>query len=110
MKPSLKVGVFYYLCPMDTYTKAHLFLFYLKEGKGYKTSTEAKVCCVKRTKKKIVLSNGVIVHLKEKNGMKYLATASIARGYKRYEYLNQILRDIEGFLIYKIHANVPTLS
>jgi len=95
---------------MDFYTKAHLFLYHLKKGKGYKTSTEDKVVCVKRTKKKIVLSNGVIIHLKEKNGMKYFASASLVRGYKRYEYLSQILRDIEGYLTYKIHANFPTLS
>jgi hypothetical protein len=95
---------------MDFYTKAHIFLYNLKKGKGYKTSTEDKVVCVKRTKNKIVLSNGVIIHLKEKNGMKYLSSASLVRGHKRYEYLNQIPRDIEGFLIYKIHANFPTLS
>jgi hypothetical protein len=94
---------------MDTYTKAHMFLYYLKEGKGYKTSVDTKIICVKRTNKKIVLSNGVMIHLKEKNGMKYFASASLVRGHKRYEYLNQILRDIEGYLIYKIHANFPAL-
>lgn len=97
---------------MDMFTKAHVFLYNLEEGRGYKTSTETKVVCVKRTNKKIYLSNGVIVHLKEKNGMKYFSTASFVRGYKRYEYLNQILRDIEGYLIYKKltkHANVPSL-
>ena len=83
------------------YTKAHIFLYQLKEGKGYKTSVDTKVVCIKRTKKKIILSNGVIVHLKEKNGMMYFATGSIVRGYKRYEILNQIIRDIEGFLIKK---------
>ncbi len=101
-----------YLSCMDMFTKAHLFLYYIKEGKGYKTSTDSNVVCVKRTNKKICLSNGVIVHLKEKNGMLYFATASIVRGYKRYEILNQILRDIEGYLIYKLqtkHANVPSL-
>ena len=86
---------------MDMYTKAHIFLYHLKEGKGYKTSVDIKVVCVKRTKKKIVLSNGVVVHLKERNGMLYFATGSIVRGYKRYEILNQIIRDIEGFLINK---------
>ena len=98
---------------MDLYTKAHIFLYYLKEGKGYKTSSNNKIVCVKRTEKKIVLSNGVIVHLKEKNGLKYLDTASFVKGYKRYEYLNQILRDIEGYLSYKIqtkHANFLTIS
>jgi hypothetical protein len=98
---------------MDVFTKAQVFLYHLKEGKGYKTSVDTKVVCVKRTKKKIYLSNGVVVHLKEKNGMLYFSTASIVRGYKRYEILNQILRDIEGYLIYKLHtkgANVLTLS
>ena len=98
---------------MDMFTKAHMFLYYLKEGKGYKTSIESKVVCVKRTKKKIFLSNGVIVHLKKKNGMLYFSSASIIRGYKRYEILNQILRDIEGYLIYKLHtkhANIPAIS
>lgn len=89
---------------MDMYTKAHMVLYYIKEGEGYKTSTDTEVKCVKRTKKKIYLSNGVIVHLKEKNGMLYFASGSIIRGYKRYEYLNQVLRDIEGWLIYKLHA------
>jgi hypothetical protein len=98
---------------MDMFTKAHLFLYHLKKGKGYKTSVDTKVVCVKRTKKKIYLSNGVIVHMKEKNGMLYFAAASIVRGYKRFDILNQILRDIEGYLIYKLQtkgANVLTLS
>ena len=98
---------------MDMYTKAHIFLYHLKVGKGYKTSVDTKVVCVKRTKKKIVLSNGVVVHLKEKNGMMYFSTASIVRGYKRFEILNQILRDIEGFLTHKKltkHADLSTIS
>jgi hypothetical protein len=32
------------------------------------------------------------------------------RGNKRYEYLEQVLRDIQGYLIYKLHANFPVLS
>jgi hypothetical protein len=95
---------------MDTYTKAHMFLYYLKEGKGYKTSVHSKIICVKRTNKKIVLSNGVKIHLKKKNGMLYFYSASVVRGNKRYEYLEQVLRDIQGYLIYKLHANFPVLS
>jgi hypothetical protein len=90
---------------MDMFTKAHLFLYYIKEGEGYNVSTDQEVICIKRTKKRIYLSNGVIIHLKERNGMMYFASGSIIRGYKRYEILNQILRDIEGFLIYKLHSN-----
>ena len=88
---------------MDTWTRAHIFLYKLKEGKGYKTSVDDKVICVKRTKKRIYLSSGVIIHLKEKNGMKYLASGGFIRNHRRYEYLQQVLRDVEGYLIYKIH-------
>ena len=89
---------------MDTWTKAHMFLYYLQEGQGYKTSVDTEVTCIKRTNKKIVLSNGVIVHLKKKNGNEYLHSASIVHKHKRYEYVNQILRDIEGYLVYLIHS------
>jgi RNA:NAD 2'-phosphotransferase (TPT1/KptA family) len=88
---------------VDTWTRAHIFLYKLKEGKGYKTSVDDKVICVKRTKKRIYLSSGVIIHLKEKNGMKYLASGGFIRNHRRYEYLQQVLRDVEGYLIYKIH-------
>ena len=89
---------------MDTWTAAHMFLFDIKDAQGYKTSTDTKVVCVKRTKKRIYLSNNIIIHLKEKNGMKYLASGGFGKYHKRHEYLNQVLRDIEGYLIYKIHS------
>ena len=89
---------------MDTWTRAHMFLYYLKEGQGYKTSLDTEVTCVKRTNKKIVLSNGVIVHIKKKNGNEYFHSAGIVRRHKKFEYVNQILRDIEGYLVYLIHS------
>lgn len=95
---------------MDTWTAAHMFLFDMKEGQGYKISTDTKVVCVKRTKKRIYLSNNIIIHLKEKNGMKYLASGGFGKYHKRYEYLNKVLRDIEGYLIYKIHSKSSLLS
>jgi hypothetical protein len=91
---------------MDTWTQSHIFLFELKEGKGYKTSTDNKVVCVKRTKKKIYLSNNIIIHLKKRNGMKYLASGGFAKYHKRYEYLNQVLCDIEVYIICKTHSRV----
>jgi len=98
---------------MDMFTKAHIFLYYIKEGESYKTSVDSEVTCVKRTKKKIILSNGVVVHIKKKNGNEYFHSASVVRKHKRYEYVMQIIRDIEGYLIYQIqtgHANIPALS
>ena len=89
---------------MDMFTKAHIFLYDIKVGEGYKTSIDDVVICVKRTKKRIYLSNGVIVHLKEKNGMLYFSSGCLVRGYKRFEYVMKILRDIEGYLIYRIHG------
>ena len=98
---------------MDMFTRAHIFLYYIKEGQGYKTSVDSEVTCVKRIKKKIILSNGVVVHIKKKNGNEYFHSASVVRKHKRYEYVMQIIRDIEGYLIYQIqtgHANIPALS
>ena len=95
---------------MDMFTKAHIFLYYIKEGEAYKTSVDSEVLCVKRTKKKIILSNGVVVHIKKRHGNEYFHSASFVRKHKRYEYLNQILRDIEGYLIYKLHSNFPVFS
>jgi hypothetical protein len=89
---------------MDMFTKAHIFLYELKEGQGYFKSVDDQVTCVKRTKKRIYLSNGVIVHLKKRNGMLYFASACLVRGHKRYEYVMQVLRDIEGYLVYLIHS------
>lgn len=52
---------------------------------------------VKRTKKRIYLSNSKIVHIK--NGGTFFYLDSKGNG------LKQILRDIEGYLIYKIHCH-----
>jgi len=98
---------------MDTFTKAHIFLYYIKEGEAYRTSVDSEVICVKRTKKKIILSNGVVVHIKKRHGNEYFHSASVVRKHKRYEYVMQILRDIEDYLIYQIqtgHENIPALS
>jgi predicted N-acyltransferase len=88
---------------MDTWTRAHMFLYNIKEGQGYKTSVDNEVTCIKRTKKKIVLSNGVVVYIKKKNDNEYFHSAGFVRRYRRFEYVNQILRDIEGYLVYLIH-------
>lgn len=90
---------------MNTWIDAHNFLFDIKPGEGYYTSTDSVVTCTKRTKKRIHLSNGVIITIKEYNGMKYLHSGGFKRNNKHYPYIDQVLRDIEGYLIFKIHES-----
>lgn len=71
------------------FIQSEKFLLSLNVGEGYND-----VVVTKRTKKRIYLSNGNIVHIK--NGGKFL--------YLDGKYINQILRDIEGYLIYLIHT------
>jgi type I restriction-modification system DNA methylase subunit len=79
-----------------------------------------KTCDLKRI---IHLPSGIFEHAsvstcvlyfeKKKNGNEYFHSASVVRKHKRYEYVMQIIRDIEGYLIYQIqtgHANIPALS
>ena len=79
---------------MDLNVEANKFLFELNVGEGYNN-----VVVNKRTKKRIYLSTGTIIHIKTlENGLLYLDSKLNS---KSYPIINQILRDIEGYLIYK---------
>jgi hypothetical protein len=79
---------------MDINLEANKFLFELNVDEGYND-----VLVTKRTKKRIHLSNGVIIHIKKlDNGLLYLDSKLNS---KKYPIINQVLRDIEGFLVYK---------
>ena len=73
------------------FRESEKFLLSLKVGEGYND-----IVVTKKTKKRIHLSNGKIVSIK--NGGDFLYLSSAKNG------IGQILRDIEGFLIYKIHC------
>lgn len=88
---------------MDTWKMAHEFLFDMKVGDKYYTSTDEYVACVKRTLKRIQLSNGKTISIKKINGYDYLTSKGIKRGNKLYDGVSQILRDVEGYLIYCNH-------
>jgi hypothetical protein len=89
---------------MNLNLEANLFLYDGKVGDYYLTGNQ-KVEITKRTKKRIYLSSGVIVSIKTlSNGMKYLTSKSILHNNKSYPIVNQIIRDIEGYLLYKIHS------
>lgn len=76
---------------MSDFECSEKFLLSLKVGEGYNN-----VYVTKRTKKRIHLSNGKIITIK--NGGDFLYLHAAKNG------INQILRDIEGYLIYKLHS------
>jgi hypothetical protein len=89
---------------MDLNVQANLFIYDAKVGDFY-LSGGNKVEVIKRTKKRIHFSNDVIITIKTlSNGMKYLSSKSVIRNNKSYPIVNQIIRDIEGYLLYLIHC------
>ena len=89
---------------MDLNLQANLFIYNSKVGDFYLSGGD-KVEVIKRTKKRIHFSNGVIVSIKVlSNGMKYLSSKSVVRNNKSYPIVNQIIRDIEGYLLYQLHC------
>lgn len=76
----------------SSFKNSEIFLLSLKVGEGFDG-----VSVTKRTDKRIYLSTGQIVHIKESGKFKYLD----AKG----NTIKQILRDIEGFLLMRIHIH-----
>ena len=70
---------------------AEQYLLSLNIGEGYND-----VIVVKRTPNRIYLSNDKIVHIRNGDGFKYLDAKGLT--------IKQILRDIEGYLIYLKHC------
>lgn len=90
---------------MDLYTQAQIYLLNYKVGEGYNIGLENQVLVVERTSKKVVLSNNITIHIKtNQNGHKYLSSKTVKIKNRNYELLDRVLRDIEGYLVYKIHC------
>ena len=91
---------------MNTWNEANKFLYLMKVGDYYMTDSETKIECVKRTTKKIYLSNNIIITIKKITdyGL-YFSSKSVRRGNKNYPVVNQVLMDIEGYLVYKKLTN-----
>ena len=94
---------------MDLNLEANIFLANAEIGNYYLTGGN-KVVVIKRTSKRIHLSNNVIVNIKKlDNGMLFLDSKSYVRKGKSYPIIHQVLRDIEGYLIFKKLTNVTEL-
>jgi hypothetical protein len=79
----------------NLWTKAHQFILDCKEGDFYMEG-DKKISVVRRSPKRIYFSNGELVTVKESKsgGFFYLNGRNV----------NQVLRDIEGYLLYLVHA------
>ena len=89
---------------MNLNLESNLFLYKGKVG-DYYLSGGKKVEITKRTNKRIYLSSGIIINIKKlTDGLTYLDSKSIIKKNKSYPIIHQVLRDIEGYLIYKIHS------
>ena len=85
---------------MDINIEANLFLFECKVG-DYYISGGQKIEVLKKTKKTIHFNNGVIIRIKmDEIGRFYLDSKAQKIKNKNYPIINQVLRDIEGWLIY----------
>ena len=90
---------------MDLNLQAQLFLYNGKVGDFYMDG-DNKISITKRTPKKIYLSNGVIVNIKKtKNNVLYLDSRGVRHKNRTYPLVNQIIRDIEGYFLYKLHCH-----
>jgi len=89
----------------DINVEANRFIYGSKVGDFYMVGQD-KIDVVKRTPKRIHFSNGVVVSIRTlSNGMNYLSSRSVVSHNKSYPIVDQMIRDIEGYLIYKIHSS-----
>jgi hypothetical protein len=80
----------------NLWTKAHHFIFDSKVGDFYMQG-DKKVSVVRRSPKRIYFSNGELVSIKNsKYDFFYLSGRNV----------DNVLRDIEGYFIYKIHSKL----
>ncbi len=90
----------------DLWYEANLFLYNMNVGDYYLVGNK-RVECIERKNNKIKLSNGIVVRLqklKDTNSFYLASNKKVKKGTRTYDYVNQILRDVEGYLLYKIHA------
>lgn len=73
--------------------KSHHVILNMKVGDMF-LSGGRNVMCIKRTPNRIYLSTGDLITIKRCDNFYYLQGKKV----------EQILRDIEGFLVYKIHS------
>lgn len=79
----------------NLWKSAHMFIFNSKVGDFY-YSGQDKIVVIKRTPRRIHFSNGKIITIQKSKSKEFL--------FFNGKYVNQILRDVEGYLLYLIHC------
>lgn len=79
----------------NLWTKAHQFILDSKIGDFYMEG-DKKVSVVRRSPKRIYFSNGELITLKKSKSGEFF--------YLSGRNVDQVLRDVEGYLLYKIHT------
>jgi len=79
----------------NLWIEAHKFILNSKVGDFYETGSD-KISVVKKTPKRIYFSNGEIITLKKSKSDKFYFMSG--------KKVSQILRDIEGYMLFKIHS------
>jgi hypothetical protein len=78
----------------NLWTKAHQFILDSKEGDFYMEG-DKKVSVVRRSPKRIYFSNGELITIKKSQSGDFFHLSG--------RNVNQVLRDIEGYLLYLKH-------
>jgi hypothetical protein len=89
---------------MNMWNEAEKFLIEMNVGDFYESGGE-RIEVIQRTKSKIKLSNDINIMIKSRDGYKYLNGKN--NGKKSGGVHKQIIRDIEGYLIYKKLTQMP---
>lgn len=79
----------------NLWIKSHNFILNSQVGDFYETG-ENKILVVKRTPRKIYFNDGNIITVRKSKSDNFF--------YLGGKKTNQILRDIEGYFLYKIHS------
>jgi hypothetical protein len=79
----------------NLWTKAHQFILESKIGDFY-LEGDKKVSVVRRSPKRVYFSNGELITLRESKNKEFF--------YLSGRNVDQVLRDIEGYFLYKIHS------
>jgi len=92
----------------DTWELSHRFILSLKEGDTFFLGEkEHKV--IKKTLSKITLlidGEKFNILMKKCDDFFYLHSRSVKSGNRSYPLINQLLRDIEGYIIYLTHVRI----
>lgn len=92
----------------DTWTLSHRFILSLEEGDTFFLGKK-EYTVIKKTLSKISLlidGKKFNILMKKCDNFFYLHSRSVKSGNRSYPLINQLLRDVEGYIIYLTHVHI----